>query len=71
MEYVQNPLWGLESLSLFGIIAFEKGADMTLLLDMRRIEVSYNGRPAVQDVSLQMNPGEILGIVGQYEQEFS
>lgn len=65
MEYVQNPLWGLERLSLSGIIAFEKGADMTLLLDMQRIEVSYNGRPAVQDVSLQMEPGEILGIVGE------
>lgn len=38
---------------------------MTLLLDMRRIEVSYNGRPAVQNVSLQMEPGEILGIVGE------
>ncbi|MCI8814240.1 MAG: ABC transporter ATP-binding protein [Lachnospiraceae bacterium] len=38
---------------------------MTLLLDMRRVEVSYNGRPAVQNVSLQMEPGEILGIVGE------
>lgn len=38
---------------------------MTLLLDMRRIEISYNGRPAVQNVSLQMEPGEILGIVGE------
>lgn len=38
---------------------------MTLLLDMRRVEVSYNGRPAVRDVSLQMRPGEILGIVGE------
>lgn len=35
------------------------------LLDMRHVEISYNGRPVVHDVSLQMEPGEILGIVGE------
>lgn len=35
------------------------------LLDIQHMEVSYNGRPAVRDVSLQMEPGEILGIVGE------
>lgn len=35
------------------------------LLDMRHVEISYHGRPVVHDVSLQMAPGEILGIVGE------
>lgn len=35
------------------------------LLDMRHVEISYHGRPVVHDVSLQMEPGEILGIVGE------
>lgn len=35
------------------------------LLDMQHVEISYNGRPVVHDVSLQMEPGEILGIVGE------
>lgn len=35
------------------------------LLDMRHVEISYNGRPVVHDVSLRMEPGEILGIVGE------
>lgn len=35
------------------------------LLDIRHVEISYNGTPAVHDVSLQTEPGEILGIVGE------
>ena len=38
---------------------------MTPLLDVRHVEVSYDGTPAVHDVSFQMDPGEILGIVGE------
>ena len=37
----------------------------TPLLDVRHVEISYNGRPVVQDVSFQVEPGEILGIVGE------
>lgn len=35
------------------------------LLDIQHVEISYNGKPVVHDVSLQMEPGEILGIVGE------
>ncbi len=35
------------------------------LLDMEHVEISYNGKPVVHDVSLRMEPGEILGIVGE------
>ena len=35
------------------------------LLDMRHVSISYDGETVVRDVSLQMNPGEILGIVGE------
>lgn len=35
------------------------------LLDMQHVEISYNGRAVVHDFSLQMEPGEILGIVGE------
>lgn len=35
------------------------------LLDIRNVEISYSGRPAVQDFSVNMEPGEILGIVGE------
>lgn len=35
------------------------------LLDVQHVEISYNGKPVVHDVSLQMEPGEILGIVGE------
>lgn len=35
------------------------------LLDIRHVEISYNGRPVVHDVSFQVKPGEILGIVGE------
>lgn len=37
----------------------------TPLLDVRHVEISYNGRPVVQDVSFRVEPGEILGIVGE------
>ena len=33
------------------------------LLDVRHVEICYQGEPVVQDVSFQMQPGEILGIV--------
>ena len=36
-----------------------------LLLDIQHVEVCYNSSPVVHDVSLQMEPGEILGIVGE------
>lgn len=35
------------------------------LLDVRHVEICYQGEPVVQDVSFQMQPGEILGIVGE------
>ena len=35
------------------------------LLDIQNLEVSYGGRPVIQDISFQMQPGEILGIVGE------
>lgn len=35
------------------------------LLDIRHIDVCYNGIPAVEDVSLTVRSGEILGIVGE------
>ena len=35
------------------------------LLDMQHVDISYGGKPVVQDLSLQMAPGEILGIVGE------
>lgn len=38
---------------------------MTPLLDVQHVEVSYNGSPAVHDISFQVEPGEILGIVGE------
>ena len=34
------------------------------LLSYRAVEISYNGIPAVRDVSFTLQPGEILGIVG-------
>lgn len=37
----------------------------TPLLDIRHIDVCYNGIPAVKDVSLTVRSGEILGIVGE------
>lgn len=35
------------------------------LLDVQYVDISYGGKPVVQDLSLQMEPGEILGIVGE------
>ena len=35
------------------------------LLELQHVEISYNGQAVVQDVSLKMQPGEILGIVGE------
>lgn len=35
------------------------------LLDMQHVEISYNGKAVVHDVSLQLEPGEILGVVGE------
>ena len=38
---------------------------MKPLLEYDRVEISYNGRPAVQDISVTLHEGEILGIVGE------
>ena len=38
---------------------------MEPLLSAEHITICYNGIPAVQDVSFQVEPGEILGIVGE------
>ncbi len=38
---------------------------MKKLLEYDRVEISYNGRPAVQDISVDLTEGEILGIVGE------
>lgn len=38
---------------------------MEPLLTFDRVEVSYNGTPAVRDISFPLRPGEILGIVGE------
>lgn len=35
------------------------------MLDIQHVEISYAGTPVVHDVTLQMQPGEILGIVGE------
>lgn len=35
------------------------------LLNMQHVEISYNGKAVVHDVSLQLEPGEILGVVGE------
>lgn len=35
------------------------------LLDMQHVEISYNGKPVVHDVSFRVEQGEILGIVGE------
>ena len=36
---------------------------MKPLLEYDRVTISYNGRPAVQDVSVSLSEGEILGVV--------
>ena len=38
---------------------------MSKLLEYDRVEISYNGKPAVQDISVDLAEGEILGIVGE------
>ena len=38
---------------------------MSVLLDYDRVDISYNGKVAVQDISVQLSEGEILGIVGE------
>ena len=35
------------------------------LLELEHLEVRYHGHPAVRDVSLSVEPGEVLGIVGE------
>ncbi len=35
------------------------------LLDMRHVEICYDGKPAVQDLTLSVEPGEILAVVGE------
>ena len=35
------------------------------LLEYRRVDIQYGERRIIQDFSLQMKPGEILGIVGE------
>ena len=38
---------------------------MAVLLDYQHVEISFNGRAVVRDVSFQLHPGEILGLVGE------
>ena len=38
---------------------------MEKLLQYNHVDISYLGQPAVQNVSVSLNPGEILGIVGE------
>ena len=38
---------------------------MAVLLDYQHVEISFNGRAVVHDVSFQLHPGEILGLVGE------
>ena len=35
------------------------------LLEISNMEVCYFGKPVVRDLSLKIEPGEILGIVGE------
>lgn len=35
------------------------------LLEYRKVNICYSGAPVVEDINLQMKPGEILGIVGE------
>lgn len=38
---------------------------MSALLEYEHVEISFDGRPVVQDVSFSLHPGEILGLVGE------
>ncbi len=38
---------------------------MAVLLDYQHVEISFNGKAVVHDVSFQLHPGEILGLVGE------
>lgn len=38
---------------------------MNSLLHVEHVTISYNGKPTVQDVSFELQQGEILGIVGE------
>jgi ABC-type glutathione transport system ATPase component len=38
---------------------------MTALLELQQIVCTYNGKPAVDNVSLALQPGEALGLVGE------
>jgi ABC-type dipeptide/oligopeptide/nickel transport system ATPase component len=43
----------------------EQSKSNSILLDLQHVEISFNGRPVVHDVSFQLHPGEILGLVGE------
>lgn len=38
---------------------------MAVLLDYQHVEICFDGNPVVHDVSFQLHPGEILGLVGE------
>ena len=38
---------------------------MEPLLRVEHVTICYNGKPVVQDVSFNLNQGEILGVVGR------
>lgn len=38
---------------------------MQPLFEMQQVKICYDGKPVVRDVSIQLRPGEILGIVGE------
>lgn len=38
---------------------------MAAILDYQHVEISFNGRAVVHDVSFSLRPGEILGLVGE------
>lgn len=38
---------------------------MEPLLRVEHVTICYNGKPVVQDVSFNLNQGEILGVVGE------
>ena len=63
------PSWFLTCWAIrFGTTRIPKavgGEPMEELLRYDHVDISYNGIPAVQDVSFTLRPGEILGIVGE------